>query len=307
MPTTAIAKYPKPDAWEEFESICIDLLQKLWNDPYIKRHGRQGQKQHGVDISGSPEHLSGFVGAQCKNTEEIGIKDIKDEVEETESFEPPLKKFLIMVACERDSELEKKVRILSQQREERGNFPIRIMFWKDICLKLSRYPNLMLKHFPQFFEDTESKKGVIRKIMDSDLGDWNYKDEMGVCVFEPDLNLKIVREPFEKSRKFEEEWVENFPNPESETNHHIIYYNNTPIRKIGVVSVDGGRCNIPYPEKELNEEKEIVGLYLNEFKYKIGKIINKYHYELETGPVQGRYHFEKNLERAGIDYPSGIK
>ncbi len=67
MPTLATIHLPKPKDWNEFEEICLDVAKLRWSTPNWVRHGRQGQKQNGVDIYGYDE-LERLIGIQCKNT-----------------------------------------------------------------------------------------------------------------------------------------------------------------------------------------------------------------------------------------------
>lgn len=44
-----------PENWQDFELLCKKLWGEIWNCPdIIKRNGRSGQKQCGVDIYGTP-------------------------------------------------------------------------------------------------------------------------------------------------------------------------------------------------------------------------------------------------------------
>lgn len=309
MPTFSESKMPKPESWMEFESICADLLREMWGDPYVKRYGKQGNSQNGIDILGEPDHLTkGSAGAQCKrkNEQKLRFSKVEEEVEKAEEFDPPLREFLMMTTSDKNSKLEDKVRKLSEERQEEGKFPVRILFWEDICLKLSNHQDLMVKHFPQFVENPDSMDNVMEKIMDSDLNNWKFDDEEGIYTFKPDVKLKIVREPYEDQREFEEEWLESYPDPSGRTNHHKIFYNGTFIRKVPVVAVDGHRCNIPFPEYDWNdEESKRENMHLTKFRYKIGRILNKVHYEMEPDNprVPSRTNFEKKLDRAGISYP----
>ena len=46
---------PPPRDWQVFEDLCCKLWRRLWNDPNAQKHGRAGQKQHGVDVFGQPD------------------------------------------------------------------------------------------------------------------------------------------------------------------------------------------------------------------------------------------------------------
>ncbi len=58
---------PKPENWQDFESLC----KKLWGIPNkIKKNGRSGQPQHGVDIYGIPKRETEYWCIQCKGKDE---------------------------------------------------------------------------------------------------------------------------------------------------------------------------------------------------------------------------------------------
>jgi hypothetical protein len=43
-------KVPKPEYWTDFEDLCKHLWGEVWGDLGIKKNGRSGQEQHGVDV-----------------------------------------------------------------------------------------------------------------------------------------------------------------------------------------------------------------------------------------------------------------
>jgi hypothetical protein len=43
-------EYAPPRSWEQFEELCADIFQSIFNDPTLVRNGRSGQRQNGVDI-----------------------------------------------------------------------------------------------------------------------------------------------------------------------------------------------------------------------------------------------------------------
>jgi tetratricopeptide (TPR) repeat protein len=157
MPTVASSKLPAPDSWEEFEQIVHDIVQREWGDPTAIRNGRQGQSQDGVDISSKPERFNGEqCGIQCKNTRDIDINSIKEEVDKAEDFQPDLDRFIITTSSPSDSNVREKVKELSKARVQNEKFPIDILFWEDLVSQLSNHDDLLRKHYPQFFSDTSS-------------------------------------------------------------------------------------------------------------------------------------------------------
>src|SRR5262245_29691914 len=98
MPTLPTSQLPPPNSWDEFEHMCADLFELEWGDRHTKRYGRQGQRQHGVDIYGSPgKDLN--AGVQCKGKRasplptELTTAEVDEEVEKAKEFTPALTEF----------------------------------------------------------------------------------------------------------------------------------------------------------------------------------------------------------------------
>jgi hypothetical protein len=65
MPTPKLSYLPKTKSEDEFESICVDVLNYSYKKSF-SLHGRKGQKQHGIDIFCDVGNKKRIV-AQCKN------------------------------------------------------------------------------------------------------------------------------------------------------------------------------------------------------------------------------------------------
>lgn len=84
MPTISSSKVPSPKSWDEFEEITLSAAKLRWNSTDFYRHGRQGQKQDGVDIWGYDGKR--HIGVQCKNTTgELGLAVVETEIANAEN------------------------------------------------------------------------------------------------------------------------------------------------------------------------------------------------------------------------------
>jgi hypothetical protein len=149
MPTPSTSKFPKPRSDDEFEDIVVDALRVRWKDPNAQRNGRSGQKQHGVDICGRPDHLGGaYAGAQCKNTESLTLKVVVEEATSAKEFRPPLAEFLVVTSADRDAKLQREVR----EHFAGSDFPfhVDVLFWRDITSDISEHDALVEKHWKGF-------------------------------------------------------------------------------------------------------------------------------------------------------------
>lgn len=145
-------EYAPPRSWEQFEELCADLFETAWSDPALARHGRAGQRQHGVDIIASRGSIYP-VGIQCKKKASWPLKsvkfaDIKKEVNEADAFRPNLKEFYILTTAVSDVKLQEQVRVFNNARANEDKFQVEIIFWQDIVRKVASHPIVAKKHFP---------------------------------------------------------------------------------------------------------------------------------------------------------------
>jgi hypothetical protein len=151
MPTITTSRLPPPTSWDEFEEICKSAFSLRWANPNLARHGRQGQKQDGVDIYGI-DSLQNFVGVQCKNTTtSISEKIVDGECLKAEKFEPTLTALYIATTADRDVNIQAYARQLSAERRKANKFPVDVVFWQDIIHDLSRDELPIRQHYPQYF------------------------------------------------------------------------------------------------------------------------------------------------------------
>lgn len=285
MPSPPTTDLPRPRSWDEFEDICVDVLRRTWEDPYIVRNGKSGQNQYGVDCYGLPRHLGGasanrYAGAQCKETDELTIEVVKEEVEKAKGFRPGLTEFLIMTTAPRDARLQESV------RTQRWPFDrVHVSFWDDISLELSGYDDLLKKHFPGWMKRSTTEEQVQNMVLSSEPEDYRYDDGTGVFFLKSDVSLRIIFERGEESdEEFIEPWVARCPDPRGTRQPVYIYYGETRVMEIPCVYVDGGRHVIPFPRSRTD-------LTLTSFDYHVGRILNHH--------IPG-FGFDYALERAGI-------
>ncbi len=127
----------KPERWQDFESLCKKLWGEIWQAPEIKKNGRSGQAQHGVDIYGVPKGETGYYGIQCKGKDDytnstLTEKEVDKEIENAKSFDPPLKKFYFATTANKDAQIEAYVRNKDLDSRAKGGFEIHLYSWEDI-------------------------------------------------------------------------------------------------------------------------------------------------------------------------------
>ncbi len=127
----------RPTNWQDFETLCKKLWGEIWECPEIKKNGRAGQTQHGVDVYGVPKGEVNYYGIQCKGKDEYTNKqftedEITDEIEKAKSFQPSLKKLYFATTAVKDAGIEEFIRVKNLENISKGLFEIHIFSWEDI-------------------------------------------------------------------------------------------------------------------------------------------------------------------------------
>lgn len=128
----------KPENWQDFEKLCKKLWSEIWDCPNtIKRNGRSGQKQNGVDVYGIPKGETQYYGIQCKGKDEytnstLTYKEIDEEIQKAESFKPKLKCFIFASTANKDTDIEEYVRNKDIEYRTKGLFEVHLACWEDI-------------------------------------------------------------------------------------------------------------------------------------------------------------------------------
>lgn len=127
----------RPSNWQDFESLCKKLWGEIWMCPEIKKNGRAGQNQKGVDIYGIPFNETGYYGIQCKGKDEytnkqFEEKEILEEIEKAKEFLPPLRKLYFVTTAVKDARIEEFIRVKNIKHKNKDLFEIHIFSWEDI-------------------------------------------------------------------------------------------------------------------------------------------------------------------------------
>jgi len=127
----------RPGNWQDFESLCKKLWGEIWNCPEIKKNGRNGQQQHGVDVYGIPFGESAYFGIQCKGKDEythqqFSKAEIAKEIKKARKFQPALRKLYFATTSVKDAKIEAFVRTTNVENINQGIFEVHLFSWEDI-------------------------------------------------------------------------------------------------------------------------------------------------------------------------------
>ena len=141
----APSQIKKPSNWQDFEKLCKLLWGEVWCcEDTIKRHGRQGQNQHGVDVYAYVDKYNGYCGIQCKGKDDytnaqLTEAEIDAEIAKALTFEPELRVLLFATTANKDAKIEGYIRKKDVENRRKGLFQIDITSWEDIVDLLERY------------------------------------------------------------------------------------------------------------------------------------------------------------------------
>ncbi|BEU21257.1 hypothetical protein [Paraburkholderia sp. 22B1P] len=144
-----------PKSWEKFEDLTRALFAAVWKSPFTQKNGRTGQKQHGVDVFGIPETAHGRTfGVQCKGKSEgygakATIAEFDAELAKAEKFKPSLAHWTFATTAPNDGPLQEHARIISEQREREGRFPVIAIGWETIHALLSSHQAVVEEFYPE--------------------------------------------------------------------------------------------------------------------------------------------------------------
>jgi tetratricopeptide (TPR) repeat protein len=151
MPTVSSSQLDPPKSWDEFEEICADLFAAEWGDRNTVRHGRQGQRQDGVDIYGCPRD-GGHAGVQCKGKrrwppDNLTTQEIDAEVAKALAFRPTLTEYVIATTGLDDAHLQEHARRITERHHARSLFSVHIFGWGELSRRIAGHEALLQKHY----------------------------------------------------------------------------------------------------------------------------------------------------------------
>lgn len=145
-----------PKDWQDFERKSVVLFRCILGDPNVQGNGRQGQKQHGVDVFGYRNQNGNLVGIQCKGKNQnyasyVTVAELRREVEEAKSFKPELKEFIIITTAPDDANIQQEARIITQELASSCHpFSVHVWGWDTLENRISEYPDAIKAFDPNY-------------------------------------------------------------------------------------------------------------------------------------------------------------
>lgn len=161
MPTKDLMKLPKTSSPEEFESICRDVIEKMYNCKFQK-YGRKGQKQRGIDLISTDYDKT--IAVQCKNYSNTRkkefLKTINNDIHEVEKIES-IDILIIMTAINTDKDIQDFITSIM------SSFKIIVVFWDEIEDVVLENKKIMTNYYPDYVKPNFIKLKHINKAISS--------------------------------------------------------------------------------------------------------------------------------------------
>ena len=136
----------KPSNWQDFETLCMKLWGAIWNcEDSIKKNGRNGQKQQGIDIWGQKPNELLDSGIQCKLKKDnngLSKEELTKEIESAKYYNDSLQRLIIATTADKDVKIEEHVRLINRKHKKDGLFEVHLFCWDDIVDKMIDYPRV---------------------------------------------------------------------------------------------------------------------------------------------------------------------
>ena len=179
----------RPANWQDFESLCLLLWREEWKSDDLKKNGRNGQLQNGVDISGHRDGENEYSGKQCKckpGNKQVTREEIEEEINNARAFKPALRRLVFATTADKDVSIEEYVRLKDDENRRQGLFSIDIKSWQGIIDLLER------------------NKSVLNTYLDIVAEDYavaiTFDDGSGVTTIRPRYSHITYREPVSKAK-----------------------------------------------------------------------------------------------------------
>jgi hypothetical protein len=177
MTDSSSVSIPQPTNWQDFERHTRLLFEYSLRDPHTQNNGREGQAQHGVDVYGQRGGGDGpLVGVQCKGKDadyggDITDAELRAEVKKTETFQPPLKEFILATTAPDDAKIQRAARLLEEEVRASGrDLKLSVWGWGRLKQEIVRYREVYRAFHPdatpisdEILNDLGEIKSLLRK------------------------------------------------------------------------------------------------------------------------------------------------
>jgi len=177
----------KPASETEFEKQIVALFRELLKNPNVKRVGRRGQSQQGVDIVGYRNgKAKNIVGIQCKLKgagKTLSSTEVRDEVRKALMYEPKLVEYFIVTTAPDDIRLQQLAQRLTQEQERKGRcITIEVWGWQILEDRIDEFETVREAFDPGFSPSIKKINEQLKTIISGQRRQATAKQLAGVAA-----------------------------------------------------------------------------------------------------------------------------
>ncbi len=135
-------RWPQPRNEDDFEDLCLLVLQEHWQLPSLERYGHRGDRQNGVDLW-DPKGVAPRRAVQCKHHaphKTLPPAEVEDEVRKARGFRHEIVDFFIVTTAKRSVHTADRVGEINDTQRAAGGFQVTVWYWDDVEKFISRSP-----------------------------------------------------------------------------------------------------------------------------------------------------------------------
>lgn len=165
----------RPKDWQAFERLTCDLFSAIHKTKNFDQYGRNGQRQHGIDIFGEagPKRLR--IGIQCKGRQAYGKanaiseKDIVRAVEYAKTIDPKLDRLVFVTTGPNDAKTKDLVAAITEQHRMSGLFDVEFYAWNWFERQLAQFPDLAIQ-YGLLAKDSRASRRIVLALIAGAIG-----------------------------------------------------------------------------------------------------------------------------------------
>jgi tetratricopeptide (TPR) repeat protein len=150
VPDISAVEIPRHLNWQDFQRSSVILFRCILRDELLQEFGRDGQKQHGIDLLGCRDSdTSRPVGIQCRRKKTLTPKEMREDAEEARAIKPALAELIFATTAERDKAVQLDAAALTQELIASGwNCRVTVMAWQDLQQEIALHPRALRAFWP---------------------------------------------------------------------------------------------------------------------------------------------------------------
>lgn len=185
-----IHQYPPIADENIFQEFCKDLFNYIFNTESFQHYKTKGARQNGIDIFSTSHKMVIQVKKKKilrydKDLEKELSNDLYTCIDLAKKLNIKFSKFILITTTKRFGSIQDKAALLSKQNP----FEVSFWSWEDIEPYITRFPELIKKYYPTYFNSQNIKATFLTDIPRIEekevIGRSDYLEELEMLILKP--------------------------------------------------------------------------------------------------------------------------